>query len=101
MRNTTPKEFAKENELRKKYNLPKIRDPRQPKRPRGAFFLYIDHLRANKDPIVSSGSITEQVVEAAKKFKQLSPEESKMIQDKAAAELADYRAAREAYVKQT
>ncbi|KAI8372632.1 hypothetical protein EDC96DRAFT_500016 [Choanephora cucurbitarum] len=100
MANTTSKQFAEENKLRKKYNLPKLRDPKRPKRPMGPFFLFVEELRAKKDPIVSSGPITEQMVKASEKFKNLSSEERDIINQKAAAELAKYREAMQQYESQ-
>ncbi|OBZ90996.1 Transcription factor A, mitochondrial [Choanephora cucurbitarum] len=100
MTNTTSKQFVEENKLRKKYNLPQLRDPKRPKRPKGAFLLFVEELRTKKDPIVSSGPITEQMVKASEKFKNLSSGERDIINQKAAAELAEYKAAMQQYLNQ-
>ncbi|KAI9478267.1 MAG: hypothetical protein EXX96DRAFT_570221 [Benjaminiella poitrasii] len=89
--NATSDQIRKENELRKKYKLPLLKDPRQPKRPKNAFLFYIEHLRAINDPAIAGKDITEQVSEAAKKYKQLSPSEAKIYKDKSVAATEQYR----------
>lgn len=78
LNNATPAQFHQENLLRKKYNLTLLKDPRQPKRPKNGFMLYLDHLRATNDPVVTNNEVKVQVVEAAKKYKALSPSEAKV-----------------------
>ncbi len=75
LKKATPQQFAKENALRKKYNLAILKDPKQPKRPLNAFFFYIEHLRNNKDSAFVAASPREQVSLAAKRFKKLSASE--------------------------
>ncbi|CAO3643804.1 unnamed protein product [Mucor fragilis] len=38
--NATPKQIKEENGLRRKYNMPLLRDPRQPKRCKTAFYCF-------------------------------------------------------------
>lgn len=73
----TPEVFRTENALRKKYNLPLLKDPKHPKRPLNSFLFYLEHLRATNDPAVS-GDPRSQVVEAASKYKQLPEHELKV-----------------------
>ena len=59
-----------------------LKDPRQPKKPKNSFLLYIDHLRAINDPAVASKDCTIQISEAAKKYKTLGESELKVYKDK-------------------
>jgi hypothetical protein len=75
--NATPKQFRLENNMRKKYNLSLLKDPKQPKRPKNSFLFYLEHLRTIRDPAIL-GDPRSQVSEAAKKYKQLSESELKV-----------------------
>lgn len=79
LNNTTPQQFKTENELRKKYNLELVKDPRQPKRPKNNFLFYLDHLRSTKDPIMVTMDVKKQLTEAAKKYKSLDASEAEVI----------------------
>lgn len=78
MNNATPLQFFEENKLRKKYNLPLLKDPKQPKRPKNGFLFYLEHLRSTRDPLITNNDVKTQVVEAARQFKALSPDQAKV-----------------------
>lgn len=78
MKNATPKQFKEENELRKKYKLDIVKDPRRPKRPMNSFMFYLEHLRATNDPIMQDIDVRAQVTAAAIKFKELDPSVAKV-----------------------
>ncbi|CEP14307.1 hypothetical protein [Parasitella parasitica] len=90
---TTPEEFRKENALRKKYNMKPLRDPRRPKRAKGSFLLFLDHLKSINDPAIAGKDTVTQATEAGKKFKALSENERKLFDDKA-------KSLRDEYVKE-
>ncbi|KAI8077267.1 uncharacterized protein B0P05DRAFT_544280 [Gilbertella persicaria] len=98
LNNATPQQFFEENSLRRKYKLTLLKDPKHPKHPKGPFFLYLEHLRATNDPIYQSGKSTEQVAEAAKKYKSLPEQEIKVFRDKAKFEKEQYDAAMKKYM---
>jgi hypothetical protein len=78
LNNATPKQFAEENALRKKYKLTLLKDPRQPKRPKNNFLFYLEDMRAKNDPIFKDPKVSNQVINAAKKYKELSPSQLKV-----------------------
>ncbi|KAK4510321.1 NADH dehydrogenase [ubiquinone] 1 beta subcomplex subunit 9 [Mucor velutinosus] len=95
--NATSKQIKEENGLRRKYNLPLLRDPRQPKRSKNSFLLYLDHLKATDDPFIRKSYGKDMVVEAGKKYRALSEaeknvyrEQAKAIQDKYNQEMHKY-----------
>ncbi|GAN03463.1 hypothetical protein MAM1_0041c02916 [Mucor ambiguus] len=95
--NATSKQIKEENGLRRKYNLPPLRDPRQPKRGRNSFLLYLDHLKATDDSFIHKAHGKDMVVEAGKKYRALSEAEknvyrdqAKVIQDKYNQEMQKY-----------
>ncbi|KAI8982262.1 high mobility group box domain-containing protein [Mycotypha africana] len=96
--NATPEQIRKENLLRKKHNLGLLKDPREPKRPRNAFFLYARSLREARDPEIVHLPIVKQATVTAKKFKALSDMERKPFIEQAEAEKQRYQAAMKKYL---
>ncbi|GAA5815692.1 hypothetical protein MFLAVUS_009205 [Mucor flavus] len=97
LNNTTPKQFKTENELRKKYNLELVKDPRQPRRPKNNFLFYLDHLRSTSDPIMVTADVKTQLSEAAKKYKTLDASEAQIYVEKAKAASEQYARDMDAY----
>ncbi|KAI8052771.1 hypothetical protein BDF21DRAFT_371568 [Thamnidium elegans] len=97
LKNTTPKQFKAENELRKKYNLDLVKDPRQPRRPKNNFLFYLEHLRATNDPIMAGLDVKTQLSEAAKKYKTLDTNEAQIYVEKAEAASKQYIRDMDAY----
>ncbi|CAO0794174.1 unnamed protein product [Mucor circinelloides] len=81
--NATPKQIKEENELRKKYNLSLLRDPRQPKRCKNSFLLFMDHLKASNDTFIQENHGKNTVSEAAKMYRALSEAEKNVYRDQA------------------
>ncbi|KAI8646167.1 hypothetical protein BD408DRAFT_410788 [Parasitella parasitica] len=94
---TTPKEFEKENALRRKYKLKTLRDPKRPKRGQSSFFLFVEHLRSINDPAVVGKDPMTQSAEASKKYKALGESEKKVFIDKAKTLREEYAKEMEKY----
>lgn len=78
MQNATPQELYDENQLRKKYKLKELKDPKAPKRPAlGGYMYYLVELRQN-DPSFGTMPLMEQSKEASRRYKALSDQEKKV-----------------------
>ncbi|KAF1803058.1 hypothetical protein V8B55DRAFT_1383337 [Mucor lusitanicus] len=79
----TSKQIKQENGLRRKYNLPLLRDPRQPKRGKNSFLLYLDHLRTSDSSFAKRPHNKDMIVEAGQKYRALSEAEKQVYRDQA------------------
>lgn len=78
MQNATPQELYDENQLRKKYKLKELKDPKAPKRPAlGGYMYYLVELRQN-DRSFGDMPLMEQSKEASRRYKALSDQEKKV-----------------------
>ncbi|KAI9311468.1 hypothetical protein BX666DRAFT_929608 [Dichotomocladium elegans] len=93
----TPQQIYNENQLRKKYKLKELKDPKAPKRPAlGAYMYFLTHLR-NTDTKFASLPLMEQSSEASKRFKALDDIKKKEYVDKANAAKSKYKLEKQAY----
>ncbi|KAL9542732.1 hypothetical protein MBANPS3_008463 [Mucor bainieri] len=81
--NATSKQIREENGLRRKYKLPLLRDPRQPKRGKNSFLLFLDHLKATDDAFIHKAHGKDMIIEAGKKYRALSEAEKDAYRDQA------------------
>lgn len=81
--NATSKQIKEENGLRRKYNMPLLRDPRQPKRCKNSFLLFLDHLKATDDDFINKVYGRNMLTEAGKRYRALSEAEKNAYRDQA------------------
>ncbi|KAL2938991.1 High mobility group B protein 7 [Bienertia sinuspersici] len=82
----------------KKRKLSKVKDPNMPKRPMGAYFVFMEEFRkVYKEEHPDSKGVKEVAKEAGARWKAMTDEEKKPYQDKAAELKAEYEKAMEAY----
>ncbi|KAI7879967.1 HMG-box [Lichtheimia hyalospora FSU 10163] len=97
LQNATPQQLYDENQLRKKYKLKELKDPKAPKRPSlGGYMYYLVELRKN-DSSFNSLPLMEQSKEASKRYKALSDQEKKPYIQQAEAAKQKYLEDKENY----
>ncbi|KAG0165858.1 hypothetical protein DFQ30_007918 [Apophysomyces sp. BC1015] len=79
--NATPQELYDENVLRKKFNLPLLKDPHAPVRPSNMFFLYKSHLYKDDDAFKKLPG-DQQCAIAAQKYHELSGDDLKQLKQR-------------------
>ncbi|KAI9302362.1 hypothetical protein BJ944DRAFT_270056 [Cunninghamella echinulata] len=75
LKNASPKAIHDENILRKQHNLPLLKDPKKPKRPKNAYLFYLESVRHDTD--YQGLAVAEQAHNAALAYKDLDEEEKK------------------------
>ncbi|CAO3648126.1 unnamed protein product [Cunninghamella blakesleeana] len=98
LQKATPQVIHDENILRKKYNLPLLKDPKKPKRPMNAYMFYLESIRHTED--YRHLSVAEQAHTAAKAYKALNPDDKKIFETEAKKRQQEYKKAIEDYNKQ-
>lgn len=79
MQKATPKQYYQENQLRAKYNLTKLKDPKAPRVPKNAFLIYLEHLRKTNDPaLLKNVNVKDHAIAAGEKYRGLSTTEKKV-----------------------
>ncbi|CDH53049.1 hypothetical protein RO3G_11206 [Lichtheimia corymbifera JMRC:FSU:9682] len=97
LQNATPQELYDENQLRKKYKLKELKDPKAPKRPAlGGYMYYLVELRQN-DPSFGTMPLMEQSKEASRRYKALSDQEKKPYMEQAEKAKEKYLQEKEKY----
>ncbi|CDS08515.1 hypothetical protein LRAMOSA09876 [Lichtheimia ramosa] len=100
LQNATPQELYDENQLRKKYKLKELKDPKAPKRPAlGGYMYYLVELRQN-DRSFGDMPLMEQSKEASRRYKALSDQEKKPYIEQAEKAKQKYLKEKENYLSQ-
>ncbi|ORY90577.1 high mobility group box domain-containing protein [Syncephalastrum racemosum] len=99
MNSASPQQFYDENLLRRRYKLPVLKDPKAPKRPHSAYFLFLAESRKS-DPRLISLSVSEQAREASKLFKELPAHEKERFNKLSDESKENYRREMDKYMSE-
>ncbi|CAO3633732.1 unnamed protein product [Cunninghamella echinulata] len=98
LKNASPKAIHDENILRKQHNLPLLKDPKKPKRPKNAYLFYLESVRHDAD--YQGLAVAEQAHNAALAYKDLNEEDKKPFAIQAEKDHERYVKEMEMYNKQ-
>lgn len=73
-----PLEIAKENALRRHFDIQPLKDPRQPKRPKNAYLYFFEHVRNTSEELKKLSSTKEQAARTGEMWRALSDDEKKV-----------------------
>ncbi|KAI8883103.1 hypothetical protein K501DRAFT_250140 [Backusella circina FSU 941] len=98
LQKATPKQFYEENQLRTKYNLTKLKDPKAPRPPKNAFLIYLEHLRKANDPIfLKDTNVKDHAIAAGIKYRSLPDSEKKVFSTQAEKLMKEYKVQKAKY----